>query len=90
MNEIVNIFLSEMYLKHPRITYSVCSPFTRNKERIKEFMQTWNTNFIYKNKLDKSSFRHDMVYGKSKDLVKITQSDKVLKDKGFKIASDPI
>ena len=31
-----------------------------------------------------------MVYGKSKDLVKITQSDKVLKDKGFKIASDPI
>ena len=30
-----------------------------------------------------------MAYGKSKDLVKRTQSDKVLKDKGFKIASDP-
>ena len=30
-----------------------------------------------------------MAYGKSKDLVKRTQSDKVLRDKGFKIASDP-
>ena len=30
-----------------------------------------------------------MAYGKSKDLVKRTQSDKVLKDKGFKIVSDP-
>ena len=29
-----------------------------------------------------------MDYGKSKDLVKRTQSDKVLRDKGFKIASD--
>ena len=28
-------------------------------------------------------------YGKSKDLVKRTQSDKVLRDKAFKIASDP-
>ena len=30
-----------------------------------------------------------MAYGKSKDLVKRTQSDKDLKDKTFKIASDP-
>ena len=30
-----------------------------------------------------------MAYGKSKDLIKRTQSDKVLKDKAFKIASDP-
>ena len=30
-----------------------------------------------------------MVYGKSKDLVKRTQSDKVLKDKAFQIASNP-
>ena len=29
-----------------------------------------------------------MDYGKSKDLAKITQSDKVLRDKAFKIASD--
>ena len=30
-----------------------------------------------------------MAYGKSKDLVKGTQSDKVLKNKAFKIVSNP-
>ena len=30
-----------------------------------------------------------MAYGQSKDLAKITQSDKVLRNKAFKIASDP-
>ena len=52
-------------------------------------MQTGNTNFVYKNEPDKACFQHDMAYGKSNDLVKRTQSDKVLRDKAFKIASDP-
>ena len=52
-------------------------------------MQTGNTDFIYKNELDKASFQHDMAYGKAKDLVRRTQSDKVLRNKAFKIASDP-
>ena len=51
-------------------------------------MQTGNTNFIYKNELDKACFQHDMAYGKTKNLVTRTQSDKVLKDKTFKIASN--
>ena len=96
MNEIVNKFLlagdkfmPEMHLKQPGFTYSTCGPFTKNKQRIEKFMQTGNTNFIDKNELDKACFQHDMAYGKSKDLVKRTQSDKVLKDKAFKIASDP-
>ena len=52
-------------------------------------MQTGNTNFIYKNELDKACFQHDVAYGKSKDLAKRTQTDKVLRNKVFKIASDP-
>ena len=52
-------------------------------------MQTGNTNFIYKNELDRSCFQHDMAYGKSKDLVERTQSDKILRDKAFKIVSYP-
>ena len=48
-----------------------------------------DTDFIYKNELDKARFQHDLAYGKSKDLVKKTQSDNVLRDKAFKIASDP-
>ena len=52
-------------------------------------MTTGNTDFIYKNEHDKACFQHDMAFGKSKDLDKRTQSDKVLRDKAFKIASDP-
>ena len=52
-------------------------------------MQTRNTDFVYKNELDNACFQHNMAYGKTKDLTARTQSDKVLKDKEFKIASDP-
>ena len=96
MNEIINKFLlvgdkfmPEMHLKQPGFTYSACGPFTKNKERNEKFTQTENIDFIYSNKLDKAYFQHDMAYGKTKDLVKRTQSDKVLKDKAFKIANDP-
>ena len=96
MNEIINKFLmvgdkfmSEMHLKQAGFTYSAFGPFTKNKERIEKFMQTGNTHFIYKNELDKASFQHDMAYGKSKYLIKRAQSDKVLRDKAFKIANNP-
>ena len=81
-------FMLEMHLKQSGFTYSACGPFIKNKKRIEKFMHTGNTNFIYKNELDKAYFQHDMAYGKSKDLTKRTQSDKVFKDKAFKIASD--
>ena len=51
--------------------------------------QSGNTDFIYRNELDKACFQHDVVYGKSRDLAKRTQSGKVLSYKVFKIASDP-
>ena len=93
MNEIVDEFLlvgdkfmSEMHLKQPGFTYSAYGPFTKNRQRIEEFMQTESTSFIYKNK---ACFQHDMAYGDFNDLVKRTQLDKVLKDKAFKIRSDP-
>ena len=96
MNEIINKillagdkFMPEVHLKQPGFTYSACVPFTKSKERIKQFVKTGNTDFIYKNELDKACFQHDMVYGKAKDLVRRTQSDKVLRDKAFNIASDP-
>ena len=81
--------MSELHLKQPGFTYSACGPFPRNKERIEKFMQTGNTDFIYRNELDKAYLQHDMAYGKSKDLAKRTQSDRILRDKVFKIASDP-
>ena len=79
MNKIVNRFLlvgdkfmTEMHLKQPVFTYSACGPFIKNKERIEKFIQTGNTDFIYRNDLDKGCFQHDMAYGKSKDLTKRT------------------
>ena len=83
-------FMSELHLKQPGLTYSACGPFTRNKWRFEKFMQTGNTYFIilYRNELDKARFQHDMAYSKSKDLAKRTPSDKVLRGKAFKIASD--
>ena len=52
-------------------------------------MKGGNTSFIYTNELDKGCFQHDMAYGKSKDLIKRTQLDQVLKNKTFKIANHP-
>ena len=82
-------FMPGIYLKQTGFTYSSCGPFTKNKAGIENITQTGNTNFIYKNELDKACFQHDIAYGKSKNLVKRTQSDKFLKDKAFKITSDP-
>ena len=95
MNEIVNKFLlagdkfmPEMHLRQPQFLYSPCGPFTKNKERIQKFKETGDTNYIYKNELDKGCFQHDMAYGDFKDLAKRTAADKVLRDKAFIIASD--
>ena len=67
MNEIANKFLlagqnfmTEMQLKQPDFTNSSCGPFTKTKKRIEKFMQTGNTDFIYKNDLGKACFQHDM------------------------------
>ena len=66
--------MPEMYLKQPGFTYRACGSFSKNKERIEKFKQTGNTDFIWKNDLDKACFQHDMTYGKSKDLAKRSQS----------------
>ena len=81
--------MPEIYLKKHGFTYSACSLFTKTKERIQKFMQTGNTNYIYKNDLDKACFQHDMAYGDFKDLKRRTFSDKVLRDKAFNIAKNP-
>ena len=52
-------------------------------------MLTGDTNYIYKNELDKACFQHNMAYGKYKDLQRRAESDKVLKDKAFPIANNP-
>ena len=96
MNDIINKFLlagdkfmSEMHLRQPQFTYSTCGPFTKHKRRIQKFMQTGDTNYIYKNELGKACFAHDAAYSDSKDLKKRSAAHQILGDKAFNIAKDP-
>ena len=63
MNNIVNTFLlagdrfmPEVYLRQPGVIYSACGPFIKNMQRTQKFMETGDTNYIYKNDLDKVCF----------------------------------
>ena len=96
MNNVINKFLlvgdkfiPEMHLRQPQFVYSACGPFTRHKERIKEFKRTGDTRYIYRNELDKACFQHDSAYADHKDLINRTKADKVLRDKAYNIASNP-
>ena len=63
-------FMPEMHLREPQFVYSACGPFTRHKERIKEFKRTGDTRLLYRNELDKACFKHDAAYAKYKDVEK--------------------
>ena len=95
MNQIVSKFLLVRdkfmpEIKQPRVTYSVCGPFTKNKERIQKFKGTRDSRYIYRNELDKACLQHDVVYGDFKILPRRAASDKVLRDKAFYIAKNPL
>ena len=96
MNNIINKFLlagdkytPEMHLRQPQFTYSACGLFTKHKQRIQKFKETGDTNYIYKNQLDKACFAHDAAYSDSKDLTKRTVADEILRNRAFNIAKDP-
>ena len=95
MNNVIDKFslagnklMPEMHLRQPRFVYSACGPFTRHKERIKEFKRTGDTRYIYRNDLDKACFQHDSAYADHKDLINRTEADKVLRDQAYDIASN--
>ena len=52
-------FMPEMHLRQPQFTYSAYGPFTKHKQRIQKFKETEDTNYIYKNELDKACFAHN-------------------------------
>ena len=60
----------------------------RNK-KIQKFKETGDTNYIYKNELDKACFVHDAAYFDSKGFTKRTVADKILRNRVFNIAKDP-
>ena len=96
MNNVINKFLlagdkfvPEIHLRQPQFTYSACGPVIKHEQIIQRFKETGDTNYLYKNELDKACFVHDATYSDSKDLTKRTVADKILKNKAFDIAKDP-
>ena len=81
--------MPEIQLKQPGFTYSACGRFTKNKERIQKFKEKGDTDYIYKNELDKACLQYDMAHAHFKDLTRRTASDKFLRNTGFKIAKYP-
>ena len=57
-----------MHLRQPGFTHNAYGSFIENQERIQKFKETDDTNYIYKNKLAKACFQHDMAYTDCKDL----------------------
>ena len=47
--------MSGMHLRQPVFTYTVCGPFTKNKEENK-FKEIGDSRYICQNKLDKACF----------------------------------
>ena len=78
-----------MHLRQPQFVYSACGPFTRHKERIKEFKRTGDTRLFYRNELDKACFKRDAAYTKYKDVKNRLISDQKLKNSAYDIASNP-
>ena len=96
MNNVINKFLlagdkfmPEMYLRQPQFVYSACGPFTRHKERIKEFKRTGDTRLLYRNELDKACFKHDAAYAKYEDADNRLISDQKLRNSAYDIATNP-
>ena len=70
-------FMPEIHLRPPLFTYSASGPFTKHEQRIQKFRETGDTNYIYKNELDKACFVHDQVYSDRKDPAKRIVADKI-------------
>ena len=62
---LVNKSMSKMHLRQPAFIYNTYWPFkkkeTQNKEDLKNLKKQEIRDIFIKNKLDKASFRHDMV-----------------------------
>ena len=40
-------FMPKIHIRQPGFTYSVCKPFTENKERIKNLKETEDSRYIF-------------------------------------------
>ena len=63
--------------------------FLKINKQFKNFKEQGIQTKFTKMNFDKDCFQHDIAYGNFKDLLKRTASDKILKDKAFKVVKNP-
>ena len=63
--------------------------FLKINKQFKNFKEQGIQTIFTKMNFDKDCFQHDIAYGNFKDLLKRTASDKILKDKAFKVVKNP-
>ena len=82
--------MPEIHLKQPGFTSTAFGSFTKKRERIQKFKETRDTQYIYKNELDKTCFQHDMLMNILKILqkkllkLKVTQNMMEIKEVLFR------
>ena len=81
-------FLSELNLKQPGFTYSACGLFTKHSKNMLKFREKGNLKYLYRSKLEKACFAHDVAYSNSKDLATRAISDNILKVRAYEISSN--
>ena len=64
-------------------------PFTKHCKRIEKIKETGDLKYVYKSKLDKVCFAHDVVCTDSKDLAKRTATDMIFKKRAYEVALNP-
>ena len=78
---VINIFTN--HIVAPSTIATMAEMLTKSlsvsslRRTIASDTRSLNTNYIYKNELDKACFQHDVAYGDFKDLERRTASDKV-------------
>ena len=77
---VINIFTN--HIVAPSTIATMAEMLTKSlsvsslRRTIASDTRSLNTNYIYKNELDKACFQHDVAYGDFKDLERRTASDK--------------
>lgn len=58
--------------------YRACGSFSKTKTKIQKFKETKELIYIYQNELHKACFTQDMIYDAYEDLIRRTDSDKMM------------
>ena len=81
--------MPEILLRKPGFTYSSCWPFTKKSERIVKLKKISDLSYIYTNKWNKICFTRYAAYAGSKDFVKRTILNKILRYRAYEISLNP-